>query len=64
MLGLTVEFKTAKSQGLVNQSTLVAYHVPVIAVQKGNPKEHNDACGLCTTRPEGRPWRCQCHGHR
>ncbi len=38
MPGSTVEFKTAKSQGLVNQSTLVAYHVPVIAVQKGNPK--------------------------
>ncbi|MEN6395641.1 MAG: molybdate ABC transporter substrate-binding protein [Methanoregula sp.] len=38
MPGSTVEFKTAKSQGLVNESTLVAYHVPVIVVQKGNPK--------------------------
>ena len=38
MPGSTTEFKTAKSQGLVNESKLVAYHVPVIAVQKGNPK--------------------------
>lgn len=36
--GSTVEFSTAKSQGLVNTSQLIAYHVPVIAVQKGNPK--------------------------
>ena len=36
--GSTTEFKTAKDQGLVNVSQLVAYHVPVIAVQKGNPK--------------------------
>jgi len=38
MPGSTVEFKTAKSQGLVNESKLVAYHVPVIVVQKGNPR--------------------------
>jgi molybdate transport system substrate-binding protein len=38
MPGSTTEFKTAKSQGLVNESKFVAYHVPVIAVQKGNPK--------------------------
>src|SRR5208337_1174530 len=38
MPGSTGEFKTAKSQGLVNESKLVAYHVPVIVVQKGNPK--------------------------
>ena len=36
--GSTKEFKTAKMQGLVNGSMLVAYHVPVIVVQKGNPK--------------------------
>ena len=36
--GSTVEYSTAKSQGLVDTSQLVAYHVPVIAVQKGNPK--------------------------
>lgn len=36
--GSTVEFNTAKSQGLVNASQLIGYHVPVIAVQKGNPK--------------------------
>jgi molybdate transport system substrate-binding protein len=38
MPGSTTEFKTAKDQGLVNASQYVAYHVPVIAVQKGNPK--------------------------
>jgi len=38
MPGSTVEFKTAKDQGLVNTSQIVAYHVPVIVVQKGNPK--------------------------
>ncbi|MEN6611386.1 MAG: molybdate ABC transporter substrate-binding protein [Methanoregulaceae archaeon] len=38
MPGSTVEFGNAKSQGLVNSSKLVAYHVPVIVVQKGNPK--------------------------
>ncbi|MFA7694925.1 MAG: molybdate ABC transporter substrate-binding protein [Methanoregula sp.] len=38
MPGSTVEFATAKSQGLVNDSQYVAYHVPVIVVQKGNPK--------------------------
>ncbi|MEN6443787.1 MAG: molybdate ABC transporter substrate-binding protein [Methanoregula sp.] len=38
MPGSTVEFKNAKDQGLVNSSQLVAYHVPVIVVQKGNPK--------------------------
>ncbi len=36
--GSTVEFTTAKNQGLVNSSQLVAYHVPVIAVRKGNPE--------------------------
>jgi molybdate transport system substrate-binding protein len=36
--GSTVEFATAKNQGLVNSSQLIAYHVPVIVVQKGNPK--------------------------
>jgi molybdate transport system substrate-binding protein len=36
--GSTVEFQTAKDQGLVTTNQLVAYHVPVIAVQKGNPK--------------------------
>lgn len=35
--GSTVEFSTAQSQGLVDTSHLIAYHVPVIAVQKGNP---------------------------
>jgi molybdate transport system substrate-binding protein len=38
MPGSTVEFKTARDQGLVNASQLVAYHVPVIVVKKGNPK--------------------------
>lgn len=38
MPGSTVEFKTAQDQGLVTTSQLVAYHVPIIAVQKGNPK--------------------------
>lgn len=38
MPGSTTEFKTAKDQGLVSESQLVAYHVPVIAVQKSNPK--------------------------
>jgi len=37
--GSTVEFQTAKDQGLVTTNQLVAYHVPVIAVQKGNPKQ-------------------------
>jgi len=37
--GSTVEFSTAISQGLVENSHLVGYHVPVIAVQKGNPKK-------------------------
>lgn len=36
--GSTVEFATAKSQGLVNDSQYIAYHIPVIVVQKGNPK--------------------------
>jgi molybdate transport system substrate-binding protein len=36
--GSTVEFSTARNQGLVDAYQLVAYHVPVIAVQKGNPK--------------------------
>ena len=38
MPGSTVEFATAKSQGLVNDSKYIAYHIPVIVVQKGNPK--------------------------
>jgi molybdate transport system substrate-binding protein len=36
--GSTVEFGTAKNQSLVNESKYVAYHIPVIVVQKGNPK--------------------------
>jgi len=36
--GSTNEWKTAKAQGLVDSYQLVAYHVPVIVVQKGNPK--------------------------
>ncbi len=47
--GSTVEFATAKNQGLVNSSQLVAYHVPVIAVQKGNPK------GIKTIQDFARP---------
>ena len=38
MPGSTMDFKMAKMQGLVSDSKLVAYHVPVIVVQKGNPK--------------------------
>ncbi|WML67032.1 MAG: molybdate transport system substrate-binding protein [Methanoregula sp. SKADARSKE-2] len=38
MPGSTTEFQIAKDQGLVTTNQLVAYHVPVIAVQKGNPK--------------------------
>ncbi len=38
MPGSTTEFQTARDQGLVTTNQLVAYHVPVIAVQKGNPK--------------------------
>lgn len=38
MPGSTAEWKTAKSQGLVDVYQLVAYHVPVIVVPKGNPK--------------------------
>lgn len=38
MPGSTVEWKNAKAQGLVDANKLVAYHVPVIAVPKGNPK--------------------------
>ena len=36
--GSTNEWKNAKAQGLVDSYQLVAYHVPVIVVQKGNPK--------------------------
>jgi molybdate transport system substrate-binding protein len=36
--GSTNEWKTAKAQGLVDSYEIVAYHVPVIVVQKGNPK--------------------------
>jgi molybdate transport system substrate-binding protein len=39
MPGSTVEWHAAKSQGLVNDYELVAYHVPVIIVQKGNPEK-------------------------
>lgn len=39
MPGSTNEWKTAKAQGLVGEYQLVAYHVPAIAVQKGNPKQ-------------------------
>lgn len=38
MPGSTMEWKTAKAQGLVDDYQLVAYHVPAIAVQKGNPR--------------------------
>ncbi len=38
--GSTVEYRIAQDQGLVSTTpALVAYHVPVIAVQKGNPKQ-------------------------
>jgi molybdate transport system substrate-binding protein len=37
--GSTVEFGSAKDQHLVSSCVPVAYHVPVIAVQKGNPKQ-------------------------
>ncbi|KAF5062665.1 Bacterial extracellular solute-binding protein [anaerobic digester metagenome] len=38
--GSTVEYQIAQDQGLVSTTPqLVAYHVPVIAVQKGNPKQ-------------------------
>jgi molybdate transport system substrate-binding protein len=36
--GSTTEYATAKSQGLVGDYQMIAYHVPVIAVQKGNPQ--------------------------
>jgi molybdate transport system substrate-binding protein len=36
--GSTVEFDNAKNQSLVDAYKMIAYHVPVIAVQKGNPK--------------------------
>jgi molybdate transport system substrate-binding protein len=38
MPGSTAEWKTAKSQGLVDAYQLVAYHVPVLVVPKGNPR--------------------------
>ncbi len=38
MPGSTNEWKIAKAQGLVDSYELVAYHVPVIVTQKGNPK--------------------------
>lgn len=37
--GSTVEYNTAKNQSLVGPYQLIAYHVPVIAVQKGNPEK-------------------------
>ena len=64
MPGSTMEFKTAKSQGLVNESKFVAYHVPVIVVQKGNPKNITTLADFAPTRPQDRSWRCQCHGNR
>lgn len=39
IVGSTREYDAAKKQGLVNDYVLVAYHVPVIVVQKGNPKD-------------------------
>jgi len=36
--GSTVEYSVAHEQGLVGAPQLIGYHVPVIAVQKGNPK--------------------------
>ena len=36
--GFHYGIQNGKKQGLVNESKLVAYHVPVIVVQKGNPK--------------------------
>jgi molybdate transport system substrate-binding protein len=36
--GSTVEYNIAKNQSLVGPYQMIAYHVPVIAVQKGNPK--------------------------
>ena len=36
--GSTVEYNIAKNQSLVGPYQHGAYHVPVIAVQKGNPK--------------------------
>jgi len=38
MPGSTNEWMIAKAQGLVDSYELVAYHVPVIVTQKGNPK--------------------------
>lgn len=31
-------YKTAENKGLVGQPQYIAYHVPIVAVQKGNPK--------------------------
>jgi molybdate transport system substrate-binding protein len=31
-------YKTAEDKGLVGQPQYIAYHVPIVAVQKGNPK--------------------------
>ena len=47
--GSTTEYGTAKSQGLVGDYRMIAYHVPVIAVQKGNPK------GITTIRDFANP---------
>ena len=47
--GSTVEYNTAMNQGLAGTYQLVAYHVPVIAVQKGNPKN------ITTLQDFGRP---------
>jgi len=37
MPGSTADFNTAKDKGFIASEALVAYHVPVIAVPKGNP---------------------------
>ena len=37
--GSTVEYGIAERQDLVGDSELIAYHVPVIAVQQGNPRK-------------------------
>lgn len=39
ILGGTPDYETARKKGLVGEPQYVAYHVPVIAVVKGNPKQ-------------------------
>lgn len=48
MPGSTNEWKIAKAQGLVDSYELVAYHVPVIVTQKGNPKNIASLADLTT----------------